>query len=309
MKSIILQAYRHLFEATIVPNVDREKLVITFSRYPGADVIAALKNRKFRWTGSAWKAPSTDAIDSFEKKWSKIGEEKGKAEEKHKQELEERKKLVFRGDRFLWDNVLDSMGFKYDKELQALVAPDEQTLKKAIERTTPPERTEPTRLYGNGYNIKDYLKRKGCWFDQIARRWMAPNKEVAAIAQEKLGPIPEDIPIHGDTYEHKEKLKSLGCRWDGSNWLAPTKEVAEKANKIVNPPLPSGSEIISVGSGYGGYAYKKGQVIRNPKKNDPKYLYVMADSKSRYYREDGWSFGVGDEKGYVYTTLVRAATE
>lgn len=40
----------------------------------------------------------------------------------------------------------------------------------------------------------------------------------------------------------------------------------------------------------------------------PEYLYVLSASQ-RYYREDGMSFGVGDEKGYVYSAVCRAATE
>lgn len=40
----------------------------------------------------------------------------------------------------------------------------------------------------------------------------------------------------------------------------------------------------------------------------PEYLYVLTASR-RYYREDGMSFGVGDESGYVYSATCRPATE
>jgi hypothetical protein len=41
---------------------------------------------------------------------------------------------------------------------------------------------------------------------------------------------------------------------------------------------------------------------------EPKYLFVLQAS-SRYYREDGMSFGVGDESGRVYFATCRAATD
>jgi len=80
------------------------------------------------------------------------------------------------------------------------------------------------------------------------------------------------------------------------------------------------------GSGYGCRGWQQGQVVRNPmwnrrnesspvdsvagdpqKDSEPEWLYVLSAS-SRYVREDGMSFGVGDERGYVYSARCRAAT-
>ena len=74
---------------------------------------------------------------------------------------------------------------------------------------------------------------------------------------------------------------------------------------------PAGSWWISRGQGYGGAPYVVGQVIRNPDTRTPdapRYLIVLA-AKSEYVRDDGYSFGVGDESGYLYSACVRAATD
>lgn len=74
---------------------------------------------------------------------------------------------------------------------------------------------------------------------------------------------------------------------------------------------PAGSWEISQGEGYGGLPYIVGAVIHNPNMRDanaPRYLMVLHASE-RYFRDDGYSFGVGDESGYVYEAIVRAATD
>lgn len=68
---------------------------------------------------------------------------------------------------------------------------------------------------------------------------------------------------------------------------------------------------ISGGSGYGYGPYTVGDVIQAPRRivdaGGPEYLTVVRASK-RYYSEDGLSFGVGDDRGYIYTADCREAT-
>ncbi|MFH1525852.1 MAG: hypothetical protein ABIG69_04235 [Bacteroidota bacterium] len=99
---------------------------------------------------------------------------------------------------------------------------------------------------------------------------------------------------------------------------------AEQAKIELEAPYRLGG-----GSGYGCLGWTEGQVIMNPhhiysrqkgvegkelddhdKKalEEPEYLYVISTSK-RYFREDGMSFGVGDESGYTYGARCRAATD
>ena len=92
---------------------------------------------------------------------------------------------------------------------------------------------------------------------------------------------------------------------------------------------PADTIWISIGQGYGGQPFHVGQILANPyhgkpittsplytdeeraqlaQQGEPEYLYVLHASK-RYFRDDGMSFGVGDEEGYVYSACCRPATE
>jgi hypothetical protein len=102
--------------------------------------------------------------------------------------------------------------------------------------------------------------------------------------------------------------------WEKGNGASHVKCPEKHAQKPDDP-----NEIkISGGSGYGCIGWEAGQVILNPyhgndryKTNEawrvPEYLIVLFASK-RYCIEDGMSFGVGDEHGYIYSARCRAAT-
>lgn len=68
---------------------------------------------------------------------------------------------------------------------------------------------------------------------------------------------------------------------------------------------------ISGGSGYGCTGWAVGQVVRAGDRlradGAPEWLTVLRATQ-RYVREDGLSFGVGDERGHVYGATCRAAT-
>jgi hypothetical protein len=61
------------------------------------------------------------------------------------------------------------------------------------------------------------------------------------------------------------------------------------------------------GSGYGYRGWVVGEVVRGKRPEHPAFLYVCKVG-SDYYREDGMSFGVGDESGRVYWARCREAT-
>lgn len=79
------------------------------------------------------------------------------------------------------------------------------------------------------------------------------------------------------------------------------------AKSTPSEPIPADAIKISRGQGYGGREFQVGQVLRNPQ-NKEQILYVLKAGKT-YYREDGMSFGVGDEEGYVFYATCRPATE
>jgi hypothetical protein len=69
---------------------------------------------------------------------------------------------------------------------------------------------------------------------------------------------------------------------------------------------------LSGGSGYGCNGWRQGDVVRASQRQReelgyPEWLYVVRATQ-RYVRDDGMSFGVGDESGYVYSADCREAT-
>lgn len=79
-------------------------------------------------------------------------------------------------------------------------------------------------------------------------------------------------------------------------------------------PDPGGEIVWGGGEGYGETLQQIGDVVWheawNPqeKRKAPGQAVVITRSKSRYYREDGMSFGVGKERGYIYSARARLAT-
>jgi len=81
------------------------------------------------------------------------------------------------------------------------------------------------------------------------------------------------------------------------------------------PSTPShfgpGEFLLSEGEGYGGYERHIGEVFAAPKRFQDKgdWLIVVKELSPQYYREDGLSFGVGDDRGYIFKHVVRPATD
>lgn len=86
------------------------------------------------------------------------------------------------------------------------------------------------------------------------------------------------------------------------------KEQAEKRAAEIKAEAPWS---LHSGSGYGGREFSVGDVLRAPEhireKDGPQYLFVVR-AKKEYVAEDGMSFGVGDESGYLYSANCREAT-
>lgn len=67
---------------------------------------------------------------------------------------------------------------------------------------------------------------------------------------------------------------------------------------------------VTGGSGNGCQGWNKGQVIKvNPERYDGHEFLFVVMAQSRYFREDGLSFGVGDDQGHLYTAHCRPATK
>lgn len=77
------------------------------------------------------------------------------------------------------------------------------------------------------------------------------------------------------------------------------------------PAVQPGPIALHGGSGNGCQGWTVGQVILSGEKRrrdgGPDALVIVTASR-RYVREDGLSFGVGDDQGYLYTATARPAT-
>ena len=75
--------------------------------------------------------------------------------------------------------------------------------------------------------------------------------------------------------------------------------------------IPGAPIHLEHGEGYGGRPYRVGQTLAtwwwdgNDRREG---IVTIVACRSRYYNEDGMSFGVGDEQGYVYEAWARLAT-
>lgn len=100
---------------------------------------------------------------------------------------------------------------------------------------------------------------------------------------------------------------------DSINWDKLTRRTEHvTCPEQVEIPQATKTYRISGGSGDGYRGWQQGQIIRAPHhyqrdQGYPEWLCVLSASQ-RYYREDGLSFGVGDDSGYAYTATCREAT-
>jgi hypothetical protein len=149
----------------------------------------------------------------------------------------------------------------------------------------------------------------------------AAKKAKAERAESHLAEVQEarasGFPLYGNTYPHKDAIRAAGGKWDSDrkSWILPTKESFDRMNERVNgvKPLQKGEVQFSQGSGYGGRSLPIGTVLKTPKSILEKHpeigeYSVVTSVKSRYFSDDGMSFGVGDDSGHIYTFTVRAAT-
>lgn len=93
-----------------------------------------------------------------------------------------------------------------------------------------------------------------------------------------------------------------------------TRSAAHLNCKQTEAPIPEGTKtyLLGGGSGYGCTGWKQGQIVHSSQRDIeqrgyPAYLCVLR-TVARYVREDGMSFGVGDESGHLYTATCREAT-
>lgn len=126
-----------------------------------------------------------------------------------------------------------------------------------------------------------------------------------------LKPVPSDS-YFGRWLRHEREKRGL----TGEALAAREADLAEReaqlARKAEALAAQRAAGIIGwqEGEGYGGGHIEPGTLVyRSAERGGEKRWYVVTSCKSTYYREDGMSFGVGDEQGRVYYYSARPATE
>lgn len=128
--------------------------------------------------------------------------------------------------------------------------------------------TQFVAVTGNTFPVKDQLRAMGGRWNAEKGAWMVPAdkaKEAQALVApaKKTAPVAVSAPsfagwiaITGDTFKVKGTLQTLGCKFDGTRWMAPNAEVAETAQRIT----PGKKTVIRMrdGSGQDGWCDKCG---------------------------------------------------
>jgi len=128
-------------------------------------------------------------------------------------------------------------------------------------------------------DLVDYFHEiRGAKYDSNTKKWLVPIGTQAYL-DKIISKIQSYFPQKKT--KHDEYLK-----------------VAENENP--------GSYLISKGEGYGGRPYKIGEIFRDKNKGT---IVKVISAKATYVKDDGMSFGVGDEQGYIYSARVVPATE
>lgn len=123
------------------------------------------------------------------------------------------------------------------------------------------------------------------------------NKGICAACK---GPILKGQAVHYRYRGEQRDMVHVDCKKAG--------EVQEERKLQQEQEAAAFPYRLSGGSGYGYHGWKEGEVVHSRKEGMPSYLYV-GKAGSRYYREEGMSFGVGDESGYTYWAVCREATD
>jgi hypothetical protein len=165
----------------------------------------------------------------------------------------------------------------------------------------------------NTYAFGDQIRALGGRWDKEKKQWEVPGEkaeEAKAIAK----PFAY-VRISGNEVPRQlnDFVRGLGGRWQDGGWYVTRGKVdqvrtaAAEAQAEVQAAkqveIDAGYVDISKGEGYGGQEFSVGQVIRHADG-----WYTVVHASKRYFREDGMSFGVGDESGYIFSHKLRPAT-
>ncbi|MFA6721586.1 MAG: hypothetical protein WCR92_09255, partial [Candidatus Cloacimonadaceae bacterium] len=203
-------------------------------------------------------------------------------------------------------------------------------------------RKDGRRIYveGKTFDIKDRLKAMGGHWDPGKKAWWVSSSKEADLA-ELLDAAAKDAekPRYGQTFvadiakgvcakcgkpvikgqyaryrypekalEHEdcERAAAAAAKMEARKQALRAEQEAQRQTEKAAAPYR-----LSGGSGYGCHGWQVGQTMMvsedRREKGWPEFVTV-AKAGRRYFREDGMSFGVGDDQGYIYSADCREAT-
>jgi hypothetical protein len=143
----------------------------------------------------------------------------------------------------------------------------------------------------------------------------------------------KEVRLGRPTKRANDALRALGAWWDGGAWVCRARHEAQAREIIAQAEREDREEqaaelkrseekraaeraagIIQIerGEGYGGEAFGVGEVVwvdeTRYRPDGAQGWYVVLSAKSHYIREDGMSFGVGEDSGYLFSATLRPAT-
>lgn len=100
----------------------------------------------------------------------------------------------------------------------------------------------------------------------------------------------------------REPIRRLRAEHELDAKRAKRKQELERQDKR---DLAAGKLMTACGEGYGGHSYLEGEVLELKGSG----LVTVVSASEKYVKEDGLTFGVGAESGYIFSAKVRKATK
>ena len=193
------------------------------------------------------------------------------------------------------------------------------------------------------YELRDKVKSLGGLWDEYGRVWCMPDAAALAELREAINQTPKMVALReiarrkkerlgvNIPYDYKDEAKSLGGLWDAdySLWYMPdsstkkkildkVEEDKERARQVAQRHLEENREREEAERkrlGLKTYYFPGdsrgdrpaiGHTFRDRKTGD---FMVVVDVKSVFYPEDGMSFGLPDDRGWMHTVTAKPAED
>jgi len=326
----ILKVAKAVLSSVQVKEVDGE-MVVTGSYLEMKDIFPHLKKMGFRYNGGdrSWSKPLSSITDKDRQTINELIETKGADTSKVKAEAESEIRkhkfeiypVITRQDGFVIQNVpygelrdkLYRMGGKRASDGYVFFYSEisVETVKNVLSLLEEYEGKEKFQRDEILNYVKQHIDGKS-WDGGGIRAELQGNIVCIYTSDKKYRPV---------VVYNLERAKWVGY-WEVPLWentvanfklfVKAAEKAEEETQKEIQQTYHGNKIVFSLGEGYDGRIwFKEGDVIANPKRrkvSDPEYIKVI-EIKSRYFSQDGMSFGVGAERGHIWRVFARPATD